>query len=122
VNLGLIAAEEHDFPSAIKIKAGPSKIQRQLAPDSMTVASSLINLGEIAFARGDLAAAQDYQSRALGIQEKAAPDSLEVSYSLTALGKVLWHRTIFARRGTITLAPWQSVNAWRPIRWNLLRL
>jgi CHAT domain-containing protein/Tfp pilus assembly protein PilF len=63
-------------------------IRERLAPNSLSVATSLNNLGNGARVRGDLAAAHEYHTRALAIRERLAPNSLNVATSLNNLGIV----------------------------------
>jgi tetratricopeptide (TPR) repeat protein len=61
-------------------------ILERLAPDSLSVATSLNSLAAVAHGRANGVLAQAYHERALALSEKLAPDSLDVARSLHNLG------------------------------------
>ncbi|HTC91963.1 MAG TPA: CHAT domain-containing protein [Terriglobales bacterium] len=63
-------------------------IQHTIAPESLSLASSLIYIGSVSLHRGDQGKAKEYYRQALAIIEKIAPGSLAYAMGLTGLGSV----------------------------------
>jgi CHAT domain-containing protein len=67
-------------------------LEKDLSPDSLSVAAVLSNLGNVARVRGQLALSQEYYRKSLDIQDKEAHDSPAEANSLQSLGALARQR------------------------------
>ena len=86
--LGELFRTQGDLIKAESYQLKAFHLQKDLAPESLSMASSLNTLGVIARIRGNLEAAEQYFFRALEIREKKAPNSFQLALTLGNLGNV----------------------------------
>jgi CHAT domain-containing protein/Tfp pilus assembly protein PilF len=70
-------------------------IRKELAPDSLQEAFSLVSLGDVAHAQSDFQKAESFYSQALKIRERLAPNSLLVAYCFEAFERLAESRRDF---------------------------
>ena len=71
--------------------------RRQLNPESLGVAESLMSLAENAWHREDLDKTEGYILQALAIREKLIPESLSVAWCVNDLGLIAWRKGDLAK-------------------------
>ncbi len=111
-NLGSVALIAEELVEAEDFFQRALEIYRQLAPDSLDLASVLGNLGSLALGQGDLDQAVGLHQRSLEIEQEKAPVSSGVAESLSVLGVVAQQRGAFKQAENLyqrSLETWQRV-------------